>query len=176
MGLFNGWSRREQRLILIVLLLVMAGAIGWVGLPLWDRYVELNRQVTVAEQKIMKLRTLAAQAPSIEQAHVSYAAFMTAETDEAAHRAFLEELEELARQENLQISLKPGRVERQGRVSRLGVEVEADATQEQLLAFLDRVLSGPGLIEVDRMRLAATASTEHPLKGQFTLSRVAVHP
>lgn len=171
-----GLSIREQRLALCVGVLLLAGAAGWVGWPLWIRLQEVEERVHLSQQKMVKLRELATHAPSIEQAHVAYATFMTTESDEAAHRAFLEELEELARQGNLQISLKPGRVEQQGRVSRLGVEVEADATQEALLEFLDRVLSWSGLIELDRMRLSATASQEYPLKGQFTLSRVVVRP
>ncbi len=171
-----GLSPSEQRLVLCVALLLLTGAAGWVGWPLWVRLQEVEERVHLSQQKMVKLRELAADAPSIEQAHVAYATFMTTESDEAAHRAFLEELEELAREGNLQLSLKPGRVEQQGRISRLGVEVEADATQEELLAFLDRVLSWSGLIELDRMRLSATASQESPLKGQFSLSRVVVRP
>ena len=172
----RGFSPSEQRLVGVVFLLLVAALVGWVGLPLWDRFKLLNEQVHGSEQKLSKLHELAAHAPHIEQTHLAYAAFMTTEGDEAVHRAFLEELEELARAGELQISLKPVRVERQGRVTRLGVDVEADATQEQLLAFLDRVLSWSGLIDLDRMRLSATASKEYPLKGQFSLSRVVVHP
>ena len=172
----KGFSPREQRLVLVVLLLMAMGFVGWMGLPLWNRFRALDEQVNMSGQKLLKLRELAAHAPSIEQAHVAYATFMTTEIDDAVHRAFLEELEGLAREGNLQLSLKPGRVEREGRVSRLGVEVETDATQEELLGFLDRVLSWSGLIELDRMRVSATSSKEHPLKGQFTLSRVVVHP
>ena len=175
MALWN-FSSRERTLTLGVVLLVgMWGVLSWIGWPLLDQFQQLEQQVKVASKKLEKLQGLSNRRPAIEQAYQRYAAFRSGESDELSQGAFLDELEQLARAGNVQISLKPRPVQRQERVSRLGIEVEVASTQEAILAFLDRLLASPSLVELDRLRLSTTASKDAPIKATLIINKVVVH-
>lgn len=165
---------REQQLALTALLVISAWVFAWFGLPLWDRLSQLEQRATVSQKKLARLNELITRKPLIEQAYQAYAGVFSDESDELIQGVFLDELEQLARAGNLQINLKPRPIQREGKVSHLAVELEVDATQEALLAFLDRLLTRSSLIELDRLRIAATASTESPLRATLLINKVVV--
>jgi len=151
-------------------------AVAWLGYPLWDRFLFLQQQGEVSARKLTRLQELAQRKPTIEQAYARYAEYLSDQSDEAIQGAFLDELEQLARTGNLDVSLKPLPVQRQGDVRRLGVEVEVGATQDALLNFLDRVFAWPALVEVVRLRISTTVSKERPLRALLVLNRVVLLP
>lgn len=173
----RGKSYREQKLALAAIAVISLWVVvSWLGLPLVDRFTQLERYATVSRKKLARLRELASRKPVIEQAYDAYAAYRSGESDESAKTAFLNELEGLAQGGGLQLSLKPRPIQRDGPISRLGVELTIDATQEALLAFLDRLLTQPSLIELDRLRISATTSKEYPLRAILVVNRVVVRP
>jgi len=168
---------REQKLALAAgVVIAVWMVVSWLGLPLVERFHQLEQQAMVSRKKLVRLRELASRKPSIEQAYAAYAMYRDDESDESAKTAFLSELEELARAGGLSLSLKPRPIQREGHVSRLGVELDVEATQEALLAFLDRLLSHPALIELDRLRISATVSSERLLRANVLVTKVVVRP
>jgi len=164
---------RERKLVLAATLaVVVCAGVSWLGFPLWDQFHVLQQQAAVSEKKLERLRALITRKPMIEQQYRAYAAFWSEESDELLQGAFLDELEQLAGAGRLQISLKPLPIQRQGRVSRVGVEVEVDGTQEALLDFLSKLLGSPTLLELSRLRLSTTVSREYPLRGSLLVNKV----
>ncbi len=173
----RAWLPRERKLALSAVIVVATWVIvASLGQPLWQRWHDLGQQTTVSQEKFDRLRRLASRKVAIERAYREAAHFLSTEPEDLVQRAFLDELEALARAGNLQISLKPRPIQRDGRVSRLGVELEVDATQEALLAFLDGLLSRPSLIELERLRIAATSSQDSPLRATLLVNKVVIRP
>ena len=55
---------------------------------------------------------------------------------------------------------------------RLTVEVDADGSQDALLQFLDQVFSAPSLLQIDRLRLTASFSSDRPLRANLLLTQI----
>lgn len=166
---------REQKLALAAMVLIAIWVIvSWVGAPLVDRFTQLQQQTSLSRKRLLRLRELAGHTPAIEQAYAAYARYRDKTPDESAQSAFLSELEESARSGGLSLSLKPRPLQHDGEVSRFGVELDLEGTQNAVLAFLDRLLSHPSLIELERLRLSGTVSTTRPLKANLVVTKVLV--
>ena len=168
---------REQKLALgAVTIIAVWVVVSALGAPLWERFHELQQRASVSQSKLSRLRELASRKPLIEKAYQASAGYRSDEPDESIKAAFLSELEQLAREHGIPLSLKPRPIQYDGHVSRFGVELDVDATQEKLLAFLDRLLSQPLLVELDRLRISATTSKDYPLRANLLVNRVVVRP
>ena len=170
-------SARERKLALLVGIgAPLWGLVNGVGLPLWDRLTQLDQQAQAAQRKLDRLVELAARKPAIERAYGEHAdLFVSAEESmEHIQRAFLDDLERLARAEQLQIDLRPKLVQDHRQVSRISVEVTIEATQEAALAFVDQVLKLPRLVELERLRIATTVSQERPLRVNLIVNHVVI--
>lgn len=174
MGL-RRFSSRERTLALTAFLVIATGAvISQAGLPQWSQLGELRQRSVTAQTKLGRLQELATHKPTIEQTYSAYANFWSNQPEEALRGAFLDELEQLAASASLQLNLKPRPSQRDGHVSRLGVEVEADGTQENVLAFLDSLLKQPSLLEIDRLRLSSSSSKDYPLRASLIVNKIIV--
>lgn len=173
----RGISLRDRKRLLLagIALLVWLG-VAWFGLPLWHRLTHLEQEASNSRQRVGQLQELLGRQSDIERRAQAYARFSSADSEEVLQRRLLDELEQWAVDTNVQLNLKPKAIQREGTVSRLGIEVELDSSQEALLAFLDRLLTAPSLLEVDRLQISATASKEFPLRAHLTVSRVLVRP
>ena len=169
------FSSRERSLALLAgMIIVLWALVSILLLPLWSRFADLQSTMSGARAKLERLQQLANQKPKIEQRSQSYAPFWSDEPDEALRSAFLDELEQLAASVSLQLNLKPRPSQQEGHVSKLGVELEVDATQEALLAFLDLLFKQPSLYEIDRLRISSSASKDFPLRATLTVNKVVV--
>ena len=167
---------RERKLAVVAAVVIVTWAVvSWIGLPLWDRFHVLQQQAAISEKKLARLRELVLRKPSIERQYQASTTFWSDESDEVLQGAFLDELEQMAGEGHLQISVKPRPIQREGRVSRFGVEVEVDGTQEALFGFLNRLLTSPNLVEVSRLRISTTVSKDSPLRGSLLVSKVVFH-
>ena len=59
---------------------------------------------------------------------------------------------------------------------RLALELDVEATQQELLTFLDRLFGSSDLIEVESLRIATSASPERPLRANLTLTKAIFRP
>ncbi len=169
-------SPRERLLALgAVVVIAMWALVSGIAWPLLDRLTHLQQQAFVSQQKLSRLRELARRKSAIEHAYQAHAGYRSQDADEPLQSAFLNELEQLAAG-SLQMSLRPGRIVRAGSVSRLGVEVDVEATQEALLSFLDRLFTSSSLVELERLQISSSASKESPLSATFVLNKVVIHP
>lgn len=168
-------SSRERTLAVATgIVIFIALLVSQVGLPLWDRVELLQQQAGASGEKIARLRKLADNRPSIERKHRQYAPFFSEASDERLQGELLDALEQLAASSQLQLNLKPLAVQRDGRVTRCGVEVEVDGEQGGILDFLDRLLNSPDLIEVDRLRFSTSASRDLPLRATLVVTKIVL--
>lgn len=167
---------RERRLAMIAAVLIGCwGLVSWVAQPLWDRIQDARSKVELQTEKLDALRRLLAEASAIEQDYAGRASYLDAADDERAQSAFLNTLETLSRDANLQVDLKPRPMKREGRLSRFEVELSVEGSQEQLLGFLDALLGMPRLITIERMRLSSIPLKENWVRANLVIQKLALH-
>ena len=170
------WSGRERTLAVAA-----AAALGlWllvavVILPLWDRLPELRDRAALAQEKIQRLRELSGRRSAGGPQAVD-SLWRSEQSPELLQRDFLEEIEQWARSDEIQINLRPKPLARGKDTVRLGLELDIESTQEALLAFLDQLLSQPALLEIDRLKIGLSASKERPLRTTALVNKVVLHP
>jgi Tfp pilus assembly protein PilO len=147
---------RERRLLLITIVIVgCAALVMWIVQPLWDHMSELRRRVDSSSDKLQVLSRLMARAPEVDEEYAALTPYLTVMGDGPLRRQLLNELERLAGQAELQLTLKPRPVKVEAGIARLEVEVEVEGSQRQLLRFVDALLDLERLVAVERLRLAS---------------------
>ena len=152
----------------VTLMVVAAAAVlGGAVWPLWERRRQLDDNLVLVQTRLARLRALAGRAPAqaVDDG-------LADQPPARLQRAFLDELEHWSSAGHLQMNLKPQPPVRDRGVLRLGVELELEGAQADLLAFLDRVLASPALLEVARLKIAPGASPERPVRAWLTITRV----
>ncbi len=168
-------SARERHLAIVTAALVGTWfVVSLVVLPLWDKLSLLQEQGGGSEEKLSRLQTLVSRRGEIERQHQRYSAYFSRDPDEILQSAFLDELEGLASTEGLQLDLKPQAIERRDRLNRVSVELEVDGTQEAVLGFLERLLTSPQLIEVERFRISTAASVDRPVEASILVTKLVL--
>ena len=166
------WSWRERHLAVVAALVVaLWGIVGYAALPLRARLHTLRERTGVEERKLTRLHELLRRQTAIARTYETYADFRSEQPPATLQRDFLDALETLTQQGHVQINLKPRPVECATDVVRVGVEVDVEATQEALLAFLDQLFAQPAAIELDRLRVTITGVTEAPLRANLVLQK-----
>jgi len=166
---------RHRRSTTLILLLVAVWLVfSQVALPLLERMRELEQRAAIAQKKMGRLQQLARRKPAIEDAVQRYRAAWSEEPSATIQRALLDELEGLAQAGNVQISLKPQPTRQENHVLRVDVEIEIDATQEAIFAFVDRLLASPSLLELTRLRISSTASKTAPVRATLLVSQLVL--
>ena len=165
-----GLRPRERRLAMAAGLVIGCWAlVSWMVQPLWDRATDTRRYVGTQTEKLAALGHFLAQSPSVERGYAAVAGYLQAGDAAQLQSAFLNELESLARQSNIQLGLTPRPVKRQERVSRFDVELDAEGSQQNLLVFVDALLRMPRLVAVERLRLTGV-----PLKPDLVRATVVL--
>ena len=168
---------RELRLALMASALILCWAFVAIHLqPLWDRVQELHRHIETQQEKLTALGRLLAQAPTVEHHHEGVTIYLEAEDDEQARQSFLNELEALSRGASLQLNLKPRAVKRDGRLSRFDIELDAEGSQQNLMSFLDALVSLPRLITIERLRISGVPTKRDLLRANLVIQKLTLHP
>ena len=166
---------RERRLALMAGIVIGCWVmISWLVQPLWERARDLQLRVKTQTEKLEALGRLAAQASSVGRNQQVLAAYLQTEDEEQARGVFLNELEALSTQANLQLNLKPKPVKRVGRLSHFEVELDVEGLQPSLLAFLDALLGMPRLLTIERLRIAGLPSKPDTLRANLVIHRLIV--
>ncbi len=171
------FSFRERRLAFVTgVVLIAGGVVSWLILPRWQRVAELREQTARSLEKLQRLEALAQQGPEIDAAYQRYAALASTDDPETAQRRFLDELDGLAQGAGLHLDLKPRPIQAGEPLRRVSVEIDAQATQEALLAFLDQLFTHPSLLELERLRISTSISADAPLRANLVVTKVLVPP
>ena len=166
---------RERRLALIAGVLISCWVVvGWVGQPLWDRLRDLRLHVATQTEKLKAFTHLLGQAPSVERGYAEVAAYLETADDEGAKGSFLNELEALSRESQIQLNLKPRTMEREERLSRFEIELDVEGRQQSLMAFLDALLRMPRLLAIDRLRVSAVPTKPDLLRANLVIEKLSL--
>ena len=152
-------------------------AIGWL-LGVWLAFNMSHRaeqrrvELETAQQQVQKFQALAALKPRIAAQYQAYAAAFQEGEQQPGSQSLMGQLEGCA-DDGMQLNLKPqARSQPKDADSKqVSVEVELEATQQGVMAFLDRVFALPSLIEVEKFQMAGSASTDRPLRATLLVSR-----
>ena len=162
---------RHPAAALVVMALAGGLAAWWAG-ELWGTLAQLDRQVQEAQRHLASVQQQLRRKPLIEPRYQGYAGFWSDEPESRRQAVLLDELQALATGLIGDLSLKPKSFPRLGTASRVGVELELEAPQEALLAFLDRLLTCPSPLELERMSVASATVPGAGLKAQITVSKL----
>ena len=154
--------------------LAVAGMLGWGGIIVWGRFLDLRQTVQTSRQRLEALHGLAERFSDGGRLTGVHAALWSADSDEALQRRFLEEVEGWIQAGNVPVTIKPKPIERGAGVSRLMIELSMESSQEHLLAFLDRLLGDDSLVVIEQFRLASSGVTTAPMRAAFVLSKPVV--
>lgn len=170
------FSLREQRLAFVTGVAILTGVVVSKGLaPGWQRWQDLRDQAGMSLQKLQRLQGLVEQQPAVEAAYQQHADLLSADEAEPAQRRFLDDLDLLA-QGQLRLDLKPRPAQTADGLTRLSIEIDAQGTQEAILAFLDQLLTSPAPVELERLRIFSSSSLEAPLRANLVVTKVLVPP
>lgn len=164
---------RERRLLLCAAVILGCWAfLSWVVQPLWDRMRDLHLHVETHSEKLESLNQLLTQAPTIVRERHQLALYLETEPDEQIRRGFLNELESLSRQSNVQLNLKPRPIKEAERATRFEVEVDVEGRQEHLMTFLDGLFAMPRLMSIERLRISGIPSKPEVLRANLVIQRL----
>lgn len=164
---------RERRLVLVAGAMIGCWLlVSWVVQPLWDHARDLHVRVQTHTEKLDALSRLLTRLPSIERQYQQVAGYLVVEDDEAAHSAFLNELEALTRRSGVQMNLKRRAAREEERLSRFEVELDVEGSQDNLLTFLDNLLGMPALIVVERLRISIVPTKAQALRANLVIQKL----
>ena len=158
----------------LILMVLAGGVAAWWASELRGTLAQLDRQVQDAQQRIASLQRQVGRKPLIEPRYQGYAGFWSDEPESRWQAVLLDEVQALATGIIGDLSLKPKSFPRLGTANRVGVELELEAPQEAFLAFLDRLLTCPSPLEVERMSMASSTVPGTGLKAQITVSKLVL--
>ncbi len=167
------WFPDLRHPVIVVAVMVLAGGLtAWWASELRGRLAQLDRQAQDAQQHIKSLQQQVGRKPLIEPRYQEYASFWSDEPESRWQAALLDEVQALATGIIGDLSLKPKSLPRRGTANRVGVELELEAPQEAFLAFLDRLLTCPSPLELERLSMASATVPGAGLKAQITVSKL----
>lgn len=169
-------SRERQLLLYAAVILGCWTFLSWVVQPLWDRMRDLHLRVETHREKLESLSQLLTQAPAIVREHRELAPYLETAPDEQIRRGFLNELESLSRQSNVQLNLKPRPMKETERSTRFELEVDVEGRQEHMMTFLDGLLAMPRLMSIERLRISSLPSKPEFLRANLIVQRLILRP
>lgn len=156
-----------------LMVMALAGGVAvWWASKLRGRLAQLDRQVQDAQQHIVSVQQQLRRKPLIAPRYQAYASFWSDEPESRWQTALLDEVQALATGTIGDLSLKPKSLPRRGTANRVGVELELEAPQEAFLGFLDRLLTCPSPLELERVSMASATVPGAGLKAQVTVSEL----
>ena len=145
--------------------------VSFVVQPLWDRNNDLRLGVETRAERLQAVGHLLQEAPTIEEQYQQILQYLQ-EGDEASQVPFLNRLQEMSKEADVRLSMKPRGAKQEGRVSRYEVELDLEGSQQQVLSFLDAVLRMPNLMTVERLRLVSAPTREQLLRANLVIQKL----
>ena len=162
---------RERRLAIVAGVLSGCWAVLALAVqPLWDLGQDVAGRVQAQRQKLEAVSRLLAQQPAADARAQLLAAFLSQDAAEGGAASFLNELESLSRSAGVTLNLKPRPAVRDGRMSRMEIELDLEGSQQGLLGFVDALLRAPHLLTVERLRMSTI-----PAKPELLRANVVIH-
>lgn len=147
-------TSREQR-VFVVCLLTISIYVGYNGFvkPFHERLSALDRQIAAARLEIQKNQRTVRKAEILEKAYEeNLAQYKQTGSSEQVMSGILSEIEESARELNLQISnLKPKRVKNEQYFNQFSVSLTIDSELVDIVHFLYLLQQSPHFFDIEEV-------------------------
>jgi hypothetical protein len=166
---------REKTLATCVAVVVLAGIfLNYAAVPIARRWLEANHRAQEAVNELAELRALVVKRESIETEYAALQGLLTSGRTAEEHQvALLREVEELARSCGLLVSVvRPVAPRNEGRLTRLGVHVNARGESDGLVRFLGEAQNPGHLLRIERLTLTV-GRTRPTLTLALVISKLA---
>ena len=156
MGLFSRLSRRERTWIILAVIVVVGAVADQIAIkPIRQEISRLDQEIVAKKAALKGYRRNVAQRPAVLAEYTEVAAYLERTgSNEQETAKILETVEQLARQSGVTLNqAKPQGARKLDWVTKLKVEIEAQATPEKLVAFLYRLNNAPQVLRTDRVQI-----------------------
>jgi hypothetical protein len=164
---------RERRLALIAGVVIGC----WVLLvylvqPLWARTQELNERVRQETERLEAMSSLVERAGPAQEAYLAVAPLLGQGEAGANAAFFLNALESMAQSAGVRLNIAPRSSVSADGVSRSNVELDAEGEQQNIIAFLDAVLTMPALASIERLRVSMAPGKSDLLRANLLVQHI----
>jgi type II secretory pathway component PulM len=156
MKLFKNLNRRERTWILLgIIVLLLAGLDRLVLTPVKDKSTQIEALVRVQRKELAAYRRLAAREQEVKQEYEKLSPFLqTPESDEKEASKILDTLDALRRLSGVKlINTNPRQPVSEGWYKMFRVDLQAEATMEQLASFLYRLNTTPEALRAEQIQI-----------------------
>ena len=171
--IFSSLSKRE-RLIFIFTFIFITLALLYCNAaePLIKKWINLDRQIAIAELKLQKDLKLLSKSEEVNSLYKKYAFLKsTSLSDEQQMAALLSEIEEIARTAGVHInSLKPKTMKETSLYEKFAVEAELSASMVKLINFFYNLQSSQKILKAESMQISAKRNEPGSVKCRVIIS------
>lgn len=163
---------RERRLAMIAGVLIGCWVIlAGILQPLWSRVQEQRERVGLERDRLEAMTGLVERAGSAQAAYEEVAPLL-GQGGAADSAIFLNSLETIAQNAGVRLNIAPRSTVTAEGVNRSNVELDAEGTQESVIAFLDAMLTMPALATVERLRLSMVPGKSDILRATLLIQHL----
>ena len=158
MGILSQMSKRERTWIIIALVIVLAAAVDRLAIkPLRDTIADLDQEIATKTKTLMGYRRSIAREEAVSQEYREYAEYLKRSgSNEQETSRILQTLDRLARRTGVNLNQStPRGAEELEWVTKLNVEIEAEARPERLVRFLYELNTVADILRSDRVQVRA---------------------
>jgi hypothetical protein len=163
---------KKQELLLLSIWFIIIAVVGIDGFvrKFSARFVSLNEEVSLLEEKFMRLRSLTKQAQAIQ---TQYDKFISEYRRINGSDSLLQEIEKIAKRTNINLlNIKPNTVKDEGLYLTYSVKIEAQDEAAAIARFLGILTDQVKSATIDRLQINAQNKEELP-KATIAISAAA---
>lgn len=168
-------SRRERILAFVtVFVIILAGLINFVILPLGNKWQRMNAQILALHTKLNRYLRILAQQKIIEARYSQYADYLKLKvSDEEVQAQVLQEVENLGRKSGVSLTnIIPSTLEDRDFYRQFQVRIELEADILSLCRFLYEIQKSKQLLGISRLSIATKGGAGELLRCLLQLDKV----
>jgi Tfp pilus assembly protein PilO len=175
--MLSKFSKREQSMV-IMTVAITAATLSYVFIvePIMEAYATIDRKIKTYTVKIQKGQSLLMREEVILAQYKKYADLIRpALTDEEEIAAMLKVIEEIASQNQIQITnIRPQPVREGEFYKELIFELSAESDVRQLGKFIYEIQGSGNILRVKRLIMTSSVRPKQPLKVTMEISKPAI--
>lgn len=168
--------RETVILIITIILAILFMAYQFVIKPVQEGAIDINDQLRLDQDKILKAREMVAEGPQTDARYRNLVNLIGLnDSDEAQMPTIVSKIESAARENNIHIgNIQPQKSDVGKEVTFLGVEVEIDGQWLDIVQFLNSLQQSPNLYFINELNLEKYSDTANSLRGRIVVSRMCL--
>ena len=169
-------TKRERFFVYITAsAIIFAISYNMVIAPLMDKSIDLNREISSKELKLMKYRGFLGQGDQLQKIYKKYLSEDNPADIQDTFLGTLRELEKLSAATGVVIlDIRPKQRKRgKGELSESIIDLKSEGTLKNYLKFVYNMENTPSLLKINKLQLSSKTNSEL-LEGRFTIGQILI--